>query len=329
MMTLDSLITWFWQVGVSFFLYALLLGITLWTSKNIMLAPLKDKYAQWNYRYRIRKIQSKSTISHAEYNNRFFKHLHLLIRTTRHDKNEFDVTAFLALSGLLGISVGLFILITFGDILVSVIFGFLLSLIPYLFLRMRLSNIRFVMGQEFLTLVQELTQNYNAMHYDMYHALNETQKTIKSPVLRKVLVKLISDLQVSRNEQELKETIKVFTYTAGTSWSKRLGSIILKSYLYNEKVLNALMVLNKQMEETAEMLEEEHSQTLDSVYNGYLTVPVFILSLVLGYFTSGAQDWFKLQFGQSWNILLFSLSVLGVLFSLIISVFLKRPKNDL
>lgn len=328
-MTLDDLITWFWQIGVSFFLYALLIVITLWTSKNIMLAPLKDKYAQWNYRYRIRKIQSKTTISNTEYNNRFFKHLQLLIRTTREEKSDFDVTAFLALSGLLGVSVGLFILITFGDILVAAVFGLLLSLIPYLFLRMRLSNIRYVMGQEFLALVQELTQNYNAMHYDMYHALNETQKSVKSPVLRKVIVKLISDLQVSRNEQELKETIKVFTYTAGTSWSKRLGSIILKSYLYNEKVLNALMVLNKQMEETAEMLEEEHSQTLDSVYNGYLTVPVFFLSLVLGYYTSGAQDWFKLQFGESWNILLFSLSVIGVLFSLIISVFLKRPKNDL
>ncbi|MEK3992659.1 hypothetical protein MKX65_24385 [Robertmurraya sp. FSL R5-0851] len=329
-MKLDDLTTWFWQIGVNFFLYALLIVITLWTSKNIMLAPLKDKYTQWNYRYRIRKIQSKTLVTKGtEYNNRFLRHLNLLIRTTREERNEFDVTAFLILSGLLGVSVGMFILISFGDILVSVIFGVLLSMIPYLFLRMRLSNIRFAMGEEFLSIVQELTQNYNAMHYDMYHALNETQKTVKNPVLRKVLVKLISDLQVSRNEQELKETIKVFTYTAGTSWSKRLGSIILKSYLYNEKVLNALMVLNKQMEETAEMLEEEHSQTLDHVYNGYLTLPVFFLALVLGYVTSGAQDWFKLQFGTSWTILLFSLSLIGVVFSLIISVFLKRPKNDL
>jgi len=89
------------------------------------------------------------------------------------------------------------------------------------------------------------------------------------------------------------------------------------------------MVLTKQMEETEEMLEEEKSQSMDSVYNGYLTLPVFLASLVLGYYSSGAQDWFKLQFGSDWNILLFFICLLGVLFSLIISSFLKRPKNDL
>jgi heme/copper-type cytochrome/quinol oxidase subunit 4 len=49
----------------------------------------------------------------------------------------------------------------------------------------------------------------------------------------------------------------------------------------NEKVLNTLMVLTKQIEETEEMLEGEKSQTMDSVYNGYLTLPIFIGSLFL------------------------------------------------
>ncbi|MDE3840992.1 hypothetical protein C0966_17145 (plasmid) [Bacillus methanolicus] len=327
---MDKLLHWFWHLGVDYFLYCILLASSLWTSKNIMYTSLKNKYTQWNYKYRIRKVRSKVFYSkETSYKNPLLKHLNLLIKTTRDERNDYDVPVFLFLSGLLGVISAIFIFVVFGDILIAVIFGILLSLIPYLILRLRLNKIRYLMSLEFLYIVQRLTQNYNAMHYDMYHALSETQKEVKNTSLKKVIVKLISDLQVSRNETELRESIQVFTYTAGTNWSKRLGSIILKAYLYNEKVLNALIVLSKQMEETEEMLEEEKSYTLDTVYNGYVTVPVFIGSLLLGYYTSGAQDWTKLQFGTQWTLLNFLLCVLGVIFSIIISIFLKRPKNDL
>lgn len=327
---MDSLLHWIWQVGIGYLLYAILLGTALWTSKTIMFASIKNKYNEMNYKYRIRKVQNRVAFNNRPtINNPLYNHLNLLIKTTRDERNEHDVLVFLILSGLSGLFSAIFILFAFGDILVTIIFGGLISSIPYLFLRLRLNKIRYMMSLEFLSIVQKLTQNYNAMHYDMYHALSETHKEIQSPELKKVIVKLVSDLQVSRNEHELRESVQVFTYTAGTNWSKRLGSIILKAYLYNEKVLNALMVLTKQMEETEEMLEEEKSQSMDSVYNGYLTLPVFLASLVLGYYSSGAQDWFKLQFGSDWNILLFFICLLGVLFSLIISSFLKRPKNDL
>lgn len=326
---MDKILHWIWHVGINYILYALLLSVAIWTSKTIMMSSLKTKYNEMNYKYRIRKVRSKVSLTKPSYKHPFMKHLNLLIKTTREERNDYDLEIFLIVSGLTGLLGGLFIVFAFGDIFIGTIFGALLLLIPYLMLQLRLNKNRYLMSMEFLHIVQRLTQNYNALHYDMYHALAETQKEVKSPELRKVIVKLISDLQVSRNEIELRDSIQVFTYTAGTNWSKRLGSIILKAYLYNEKVLNALMVLTKQMEETEEMLEEEKSQTIDSVYNGYLTLPVFIGSLLLGYYSSGAQDWVQLQFGNQWTFLLFSLCILGVVFSIIISIFLKRPKNDL
>lgn len=327
---MDSLSHWFWQYGAHYILYLILIAVALWTSKNIMFASLHAKYNEWNYRYRIRKVRSNVEFSKTDsYKNPILKHLNLLIKTTRDERNEYDVVVFLTITSLLAVISCIFMLFVFGDILVSFVFGLLIGCIPYLVLRLRLNKIRYLMSLEFLSIVQNLTQNYNAMHYDMYHALTETQKDVTSADLRKVLIKLVSDLQVSRNENELRESIQVFTYTVGTNVSKRLGSVILKAYLYNEKVLNALMVLTKQLEETEEMLEEEKSSTLDFVYNGYLTAPVFIGSLILGHFSSGAQDWLNLQFGHAWTIFLFCLSLLGVVFSIIISIFLKRPKNDL
>ncbi|WP_374717744.1 hypothetical protein [Neobacillus sp.] len=327
---MDKVFQWFWAEGFSYLLYIALLISSLWTSKTIMSSSLKNTYFRWSYNQRIRKIKHKMEISHFNhYKNPALKHLHLLIRTTSEERVENDVFIFLFISGVLGTFSGVFMFLVFGDLLVSLIFFILFALIPYLYLRLKLNNIRYLMRTEFLFIVQRLTQNYNTAHFDMYHALNETQKEINNPQLRKIIVKLVSDLQVSRNEHELRDSVHVFTYTAGTNWAKRLGSIILKAYLYDEQVLNALMTLSNQIEEMEEMLEEEKSHTMDSVYNGYLTLPVFIGSIILGYYSSGAQDWFKLQFGHKWNVLFFSLSVLGVIFSLIISIFLKRPKNDL
>ena len=240
-----------------------------------------------------------------------------------------DVPVFLTITGITGFISIIFIYLMIQDIVVAVAIGTLVSLIPYLLRRLKLNKLRSIMSNEFLTLVQKLTQNYNAVHNDMYFALTETQKEINNPQLRRVIIKLISDLQVSRSETNLRESVQVFTYTAGTNWAKRLGSIILKAYLNNENVLDALMTLTKQIEETSEMLEEEKSGMLDVVYNGYLTLPVFICSMFLGYFVTGAQDYFKLQFGYSSTQFLFILSTIGVIFSFIIAHFLKHPKNDL
>lgn len=327
---MENIINWFLESSIRYLLYGLLILAGLWTSKQIMLSTLKLRYAEWKYRYRIRRIQSQTDISHApSYRHPLTRHLFLLLRTVKDERNDYDVPVFLMLSGLFGFGVWMIVFLILDDIVISFVIGVLVSIIPYLYLRLRLNNIRHMMSTEFLNIVQLITQNYNAQHYDMYHALIETQKEIKNKTLRKVIVKLISDLQVARSEKELRESIQVFTYTAGTSWSKRLGSIILKAYLYDENVLNALVVLSKQMEQTEEMLEEEKSETLDHVYNGYLTLPIFIASLFLGYFTSGAQDWWKLQFGFSPTLFTFILSVVSVVFSLIIALFLKHPKNDL
>lgn len=327
---MSSLYNWFWYNGISYILYFILLVSSLWTSITIMMSSLQNKYAEWNYRYRIRKVRSMTLISNQnEYKSPLMRHLYLLIRTTKEERNDWDVPIFMFFSGLVGVISSLFIGFIINDLVIAIVLGALLALIPYLFLRLKLSNIRYLMGQEFLSIVQKLTQNYNSANFDMYYALTETQKEIQNHQLRKVIIKLVSDLQVSRNESELRDSIQIFTYTAGSNWSKRLGSIILKSYLHGENVINALMTLTKQIEDTEEMLEEAKSETLDVVYNGYFTIPAFIGFLLLGYYSSGAQDWFQLQFRNSVTLFLFILSSVGVIFSIIISVFLKQPKNDL
>ncbi|MBU7595891.1 hypothetical protein [Metabacillus halosaccharovorans] len=321
---------WFWSDGVIYILYLIIFISGVFLAKSILDAPIKEKMNHLHYKNRLRKIRmALENEKTTEYRHPLMKHIFLLIKTTSKESTDNDVLAFWAFTSTLSIFTSGFLLYNFHDIILAITMGLIVGSIPYMILQVRLRKLRYLMGEEFLTIVQTLTQQYNAHGHDMYYALVETQKTVQNKTLRSVFLRLISDLQVSRNEKELKLSISVFVYTAGSSWSKRLGNIMLKSYLHNENVLSTLLVLTRQIEETESMLEQEKSQTLDSVYNGYLTVPIFVAALGLGYAVSGAQDWFQLQFQNFWTLLLLTISFIGVIFSVFLSMILKRPKNDI
>lgn len=327
---MDKLLHWFWMNGVFYILYLLLVIVGLLVTKWIIEVPLQSKLNQYQHLNRLRKLRNVQEKSETRsYKNSFFRHLYLLINTTSKAESEQNVLAFMVISTSLFIGTFTMIILYIGDILFSVLIGLLVASIPYMLLQVRLRKLRFLMGQEFLNILQVLTQSYNAHSFDMYYALIETQKSIQNKDLRQVFLKLISELQVSRNEEDLRLSIQTFIYTAGTSWAKRLGNIILKAYLYNENVLNTLLVLTRQVEETEEMLEQEKSLTMDKVADGYLTTILFIAYLIIGYQITGPQDWFALQFENKWTLVLFILSLVGVIFSVLIALILKRPKNDI
>ncbi|WP_209124352.1 hypothetical protein [Alkalihalobacillus sp. BA299] len=326
---MEQLKHWLVTFGIDYFLYITLLVITLVTVKTMIENSVKSKLNDFQQRYRLRKIRTTKTVKEKQYTNPFIRHIYFLLKTTSKEKKEQDILAFFIVTSCAFIFTLIFSFLSFGDLFFAFFLAILVGLIPYMILQIRLRNLRYSVGSDFLSIIQMLAQNYNSAQYDMYHALVETSKEVKNKALRQVLIRLISDLQVSRNEQEIRLSIELFIFTAGSSWAKRLGNIILKSYLYDEKVLNTLLTLIRQIEETEEMLEEEKSHALDSVWNGYLTVPIFIASLILGYYVSGAQDWFHLQFGNVWTRMLFVVCIVLVVFSVITSMILKKPKNDI
>ncbi|WP_066412855.1 hypothetical protein [Sutcliffiella cohnii] len=325
---MEALKHWFVTNGIDYILYIILIIITLKTVRLMIENAVKTKLNDIQNRYRLRKIRNRN-VQEKHYKNPIFKHIYFLLKTTSKEDKEQDILAFMIVTVSAFLFIFTFSFLSFRDMVFSMVIATLVGLIPYMILQIRLRNLRHIVSNDFLTIVQTLAQNYNSSQYDMYHALVETSKDIKNKSLRQIINRLISDLQVSRNEEEIRLSIELFVYTAGSSWAKRLGNIILKAYLNDERVINTLLNLIRQIEETEEMLEEEKSNAMDSVWNGYLTLPIFIASLFLGYYTSGAQDWFELQFGFVWTRMLFVLCMILVAFSIIISMILKKPKNDI
>jgi hypothetical protein len=324
-----SLLSWFWSNGVHYFLYALAILFSLYTAKEIIALPLKERINEWQYRSRLRIIRTENQLSTKRIHHPFFKHIYMLVKSTSKSKSNGDVAAFYIISALILAFTFFASYIKFSDWIGALVIAICIGAVPYLALQMKLRMIRNQVSEEILSIVQTITQQYSANSYDIYHSLIESYKEIQNKELRRVFTRLISELQVSRNEEQLREVIEIFIYSSNTSWAKRLGSILLKAYLANENVLNALLVLSRQIEQTQEMLEEEKSHSMDNVANGFITVPIFIGSIGLGYYTSGAQDWFKLQFDNQYALTLIVASFIGVIFSVFIGLILRKPKNDL
>ncbi|MBU8908057.1 hypothetical protein [Desertibacillus haloalkaliphilus] len=320
------------QHGVYYLLYLVLVLVNLYLIKKLIEVPLRVKMSHWKNGERLRRSRSKFQDKKSfESLSPFLKHIHLLVDTVSNDKGEkaYGVLSFFFISGFLFVLTFVFLFMNMNDIILTILISLFAASIPYLVLQVKLKGIRNSVGNELLTVIQQLTQNYNACNYDMYRALIATSNQIDEKALRHVFYRIISDIQVSRGEEDIRRCIQRFIFTAGNSWAKRLGNIILKGYLYDERVMNALINLSSQMENTEKMLEEEKSEALDSVVNGFFVPIIFVSSIGLGYYVSGPQDWVQLQFGESVSTLTFSLSLTFTVLSVFIALLLRNPKNDI
>lgn len=311
---------------VPYLLYTILVVISGVTTKWIIEKPVKEQFGNW----RLKKVNTlKHNSKKVIFEHPVLKHVQLLIKATNTGKTEKEITAFLIVTTFLFGFVFLFSYFNFHDLFLSIGLSLLSAIVPYLVLQVKLRKMRMEINDEFLNLTRSLTQNYNSSQFDIYRALVQTSSEVNNKTLQAVMYKLVSDLQVSGKEEELRKSIDIFIHTVGSSWAKRLGNIILKSYIAQENVLATLMMLVKQIEETEKMLKEENAASTESVLDGWITLPLFIASLFLGKMVAGAQDWVSLQFKHDWNLLMFTLTVVGVVFSLLIAIVIKQPKNDL
>lgn len=321
---------WLIDKGINYIFYFLLIAVNFYIVKQLIESPLKLKLARYKYD-RLRKMQMNEQMDKTlDHLSPFIRHFYLLIESTSKEKGDYKLASFFISSGMLFLTTAVVIFFNVKqDFVLSIMLGFLAGTIPYGYLHVRLKSIRNTVGNELLSVVQALTQNYNANNYDIYRGLADTANSIKDQNLKNVFYRLISDMQVSRTEGEMRRGITFFIYTCGNSWSKRLGNIILKAYLFDEKVLNSLINLSKQMENTEAMLQEEKSAAHDSITTGFIAPFIFLASLALGYYVSGPQDWFTLQFLQPYSILTFVLALAFNIVAIFIALLLRNPKNDI
>jgi Flp pilus assembly protein TadB len=319
-------------VVVDYILYIFLIAVTCWTVYQIIKAPVKERINHLRYRSKLRnKSTFKQEIPLSE-RSAFYRHIYFLLESVSVSKKasteSISVINFIAFSILFGILTLILLVVKFQDAFLGVFISAIVSLLPYTFLWVRLKNMRNTVGNQLPSIVEVLIQQYSASG-DMYQALKSTHLSIQEPELKRLFVRLISDLQTSRNEEELRVSVDLFIYTCGNSWAMRIGNIILKSYLHQENVLNALLQLQNQMVNNEKMLEQEKAGSYDAFANAILTIILLPVSLVGAKYVTRPQSWYHLQFEEKGPLLLFILSTVFTLVALLVGFLIRKPKNDL
>jgi hypothetical protein len=329
----DFLVSGTYLTVIDYTLYLFLISVVCWTVYQIIKAPVKERISHLRYRSMVKNQKGVKNEKPLSERSNFYRHIYFLLESVSASKQNNTHTIgfhnFLFISISLGLLTFIFMVVKFHDAFVSLLIALIVTLIPYTLLMVRLKSMRNTVGNQLTGIVEVLIHAYSANSNDMYQALKHTHSNIQEPELRKIFVRLISDLQISRNEEDLRLSIDLFIYTCGNSWAMRLGNIILKAYVHQENVLNAFMQLQNQMINNEKMLEEEKSGSYDAFANALLTIVLFPASLIGAKFVTRPQSWSHIQFGEQGPLLIFILATVCTVVALLIGFLIRNPKNDI
>lgn len=341
-MDLNLAFTWVVEHGIYWLFYFIGFLSAVFLLVVLLSEPL-DMYVR-DFRYRVQRVKEKQTsdLFDDEMDEKdtlndgamkdIAKKLHAtrkIDKTTGLLKPPKSIQNFMIESGAYGV-VGL--LITFiasKQVVLSLGVASLFAMIPYMILTVKVNTIRKKVGEDFLKFVQIFTQQYNANSNDIMASLRATLRNLESTEMRVMITRLISEINQTREERGVRRAVNEFVYVSGTSWAKRLGSIIVRGYIDQYDVGEQLAFLEKQVMETEEMIEKESAIVKDVSAQAFIMPFILIGSIFLSWYTTKVSGYWEIQFGTTVPLLLLIFSVIGTFFGVIIGVLILNTKNDI
>lgn len=112
-------------------------------------------------------------------------------------------------------------------LLLGLFFSFLLILLPFAVLRLRLQILQAKSSHEAMIIVSEISNQYKIYNKNIMEAIDKTILNLPPEIFsKKILLRLSMELKQYRNDDELVEIIKRFSYAIGTSWANMLANSI-------------------------------------------------------------------------------------------------------
>src|SRR5690625_185939 len=341
-MDLSIMFTWVVEEGFYWFVYIVSFAVSVYLLITLLSEPF-DMYIR-DFRYRVQRVKEKQNNDLFDdemddkdtINDGAMKEIAKKLHATRKvDKNTGllkppkSLQNFFIESGAYG-SVGLIItFIASTQVVLSFAIGCLFVMIPYMVLVVKVNNISKKVGDDFLKFVQVFTQQYNANSKDIMAALRATLRNMDSPEMRVMITRLISEINQTREERGVRRAVNELVYVTGSSWAKRLGSIIVRGYIDQYDVGEQLGFLEKQVMETEEMIEKESAVVKDVAAEAFIMPFLLIGSLALGWYTTKIHGFWELQFGNTIPLMLMLFSCIGTFFGVMIGILVTNTKNDI
>ncbi len=282
------------------------------------------KRSLYSYRF---KNQNK-----GKKDSKFTKHISLLIFLTLNKKGKNYVYIFTLLSiALFIVSFHIFRSL-FGVGIFFILISAFLGILPYIVLRLRLTNLQFEGSYEAETLIAELTNMYKISSLNMIEAIDKTIDSLKDcPYSKRALFHLSIALRQYRSRDELQSAIDSFVASTGTEWSKILGTSIFESIVGGTNVTTTLDGTLSELKEIKSIIEKDKRANNEAFTMVKFVIPiVYILSIyaALKFFGFTMWKFFYYQFSTALGIKFFIAIIVLSILSYGAMFILKKPKFD-
>lgn len=341
-MNLEPVFTWFIESGVHLTVYTLAVASLIYFLVYA-LSETFDMYIR-DFKYRMMQVREQQDGSLFDnsiddmdtFSDGAMKELAKKLHVVRKkDKNTGmlqkpkSIQNFMIETFAYGIGGMVIAFMSSRQVVLSVVFGLILATIPYMILVIKVNSRRKKISENFLAFVQTFTQQYNSNSNDVLAGLRGTLMNTKDPEMKVLITKLVTDINQTREERGVRRAVNEFVYASGSSWAKRLGSLIVTGYIEQFDISKQLQFLETQVVETEEMMEQESTKLKELTGMSYILPIILVASVYLSWYTTKIQGFWEIQFGRTVPLMLLLFSIVGVIFAVIIGRLLANIRNDI
>lgn len=181
----------------------------------------------------------------------------------------------------------IFLLILFAGMqTISTVSAFLMaaliSILPYLLLRVRVETIRRKSSFEGEKLISEFLCQYRMSGLNIYKAIEQVILVSEgTKITGKLLFKLLLELRNTGDPQVIKEAAERFAYGINTNWSRMLANCIRIAAESGINITLALEDIQIQLREARELFEERKRLNSESARMVVFLAPVMYIGTII------------------------------------------------
>lgn len=264
--------------------------------------------------------------------NKFEKHLrNIASAIAAEGKENAFVLRFKCITAIVGV-ISVVLTFKYLGVFTGLFLSVILTCLPYLVVRLKLSVVRRTGSFDGEFLVKELKNQYKANYTNMLLAIDETIAAFGEdyPFAKRTLFKLSLKIKTYQTEEELEDALETFVFTFDTSWSRILSNNIYAAVYEGVNVTLGLEDLADYCSNIKVLIEKQkQGQLQNTIMAKYLAPVLAVFFYALGASLFSFSQIFKMQFTSSGGILCFSLIVIFIFANITIVTLGNKPKYDI
>lgn len=286
------------------------------------------------YSRRIRRRFRENSLANQRETNKSkgIKHLEMLLSVTLNNKTPYAIYTFILVSTTLFILTIIFMFNSGNQLFINLLFAFVVAVIPYLILRVKLHNIRINSSYEANALITELNNQYKINFLNMIEAIDHTIPRLnKQPYSKKALTRFSLAIKQYRNSSELEGIIKEFNYSIDTAWSMLLATNLFLSIEYGDDVRESLDDIIEDLKDLKNISEKNKQYNHESfMIIKYIAPATYIFSVLAMFYIFGfnINKFIDYQFNNPMGLKFFILVIFFIAINYLIYFLIRKPKND-